>query len=365
MIAVRSYLTAGVAVVGAAAIVLPPVPPAPVHLAAEQQRVVSDMAVSLAAVVDPIQLWRDTLQTASGNLSDLITSYAERPLPILSSIVSNQLTYIEELPDLGAILGQIGANFQTFFAVQQEPNTDTLDFSHNLIYKTLGKVGLPPEVLALVDLTTTWSSGQLLSFIAPPLAATIALVDSIRGIAAAPDFDTALNEIINIPANQVNAFLNGGKSLDLTALVGLLPPIEGLTILEAGVALGGLLSPGGSILNSLTIGIEGIKPQPIPGVDAGVIGSSIELGKQIGEAILVPPPAPAAEVGVPPAAQAVDVEVAVEPAADEASLAADVPTPVEESAPAANASGQATAAAPQDDSPKGSGARAPRHGRGS
>jgi hypothetical protein len=51
--AYRSYLTAGVAALGAGAVALSPVQPIPTHVALTQERAISNLAVELAATVDP------------------------------------------------------------------------------------------------------------------------------------------------------------------------------------------------------------------------------------------------------------------------------------------------------------------------
>ncbi len=357
-ITARSYLTAGVALVGAGAIALTPVQPMPAHLTQVPQRVVTDLAVNLAATVDPIQLWKDTIDTAAKNISNLHFSYWQvpdpsdprpvpGPFPIISSIIYNQYVYFQEIPDFGKIFKQIGDNFQKFFSVQREVNLKTLDTGHKTIWTLLPQlIDIPPALKPLVDLTTTYSSGQLIGFFGPAISSTLALVDSIKGIFGAPNIQSAINEIINIPANQVNAFLNGGKTLDLTSLLsGLLPE----KVTKAGITFGGLLSASpqtalaGSIFNSLDLGYQlSAPPKPpleIPGVGAGVLASSIELGKQIGKAILVPnvPPfgaaaAPAAAIATAPAAA-----TAKAPAAAASVSAPESTAPAVDTTPAAPA----------------------------
>ena len=53
-VAHRSYLTAGIAALGAGAIALTPVQPVPTHLAAAQERTVSTLSVNLVSTIDPI-----------------------------------------------------------------------------------------------------------------------------------------------------------------------------------------------------------------------------------------------------------------------------------------------------------------------
>ncbi len=83
---------------------------------------------------------------------------------------------------------------------------------------------------------------------------------------------------------MVGAFLNGGQVLDLTWLAPVLgfPPL----VTKFGLAMGGLLSPGGSLFNALDVAvtIEGDTLE-IPGVGAGPIGSLMGFDWAIASAI--------------------------------------------------------------------------------
>lgn len=359
-VTVRSYLTAGVAVVGAGAIALTPVQPLPGQDIVAQNRAVSDIAISLASTIDPITPWVDTFKAAAANIEIMHFAYWETPpvpgpFPIISSIIFNQYTYAQQLfgGQAALIPGEIANNFQTFFKVQREVNLNTLDGLHNVAWSLLPSfVDIPPNLQPLLDLTTTWSSGQFLGIFTPPLASLVQLTKSFTAVGEFwqnGDVIGAINELINIPANMTNAFLNGGQVLDLTSIVESLLPKQ---ITKIGLALGGLLSPGGSAFNALDLVTKPFAPAPpevtIPGVPAGPLTSSILLGRQIGEAIDVGPYVPsaaAAPAAAKPAAAAAAVAAPEAPAA----VVDNTPAaPVVDSTPAAPVVAEAPAPAVVD-----------------
>ena len=89
-VAVRSYLTAGVAVVGASALIAAPlaVPPPEIHLPAIH---VSSAEVQLAALANPIAEWVTVVQTTFANVAALGQQFQSDPAPILAQILKNQL----------------------------------------------------------------------------------------------------------------------------------------------------------------------------------------------------------------------------------------------------------------------------------
>ncbi len=342
-VTIRSYLTAGVAAVGAGAIALTPVQPMPGHEVVAQ-KAVSNMAVNLASSIDPITPWVDTFKAAANNIEIMHFDYwangtaAEPgPFPIMSSIFFNQLTYANWLFNGKAaqIPGQIAENFQKFFAVQREVNLDSMDEAHQGVWTLLPQfVDVPPNLQPLLDLTTTYSSGQFFGLFSPFLAQSVQLVQSFTKIGTFfqnGDLAGAINELINIPANLTNAFLNGGQVLDLTGFVkDQLPP----QLTKVGIALGGLLTPGGSVFGALDLGLKPFAPKPpevpVPGVPAGILTSSIDLGKQLGAAIYVDP-----NKTVTPPAAAAPAAATAKPAAAAAVSAPEAPAAVVDSTPAA------------------------------
>ena len=298
----RSYLTAGVAALSAGAIALAPVQPLPSgpDLSPTLR---STLAVDLAAAIDPITPWIDTFQAAADNISGLVNTWGEQPLPVVQQIVANLGTYISELPAIGTIIEQAVANVGNAARAPFEADLNTLDPAHTGVYNLLPQVA-PDLPQGLLDFLTTSVSGLLIGLIGPVLSPVLALGSSIRSAVVAlqtSDWAGAVNELINIPAVMVNAFLNGGPTIDVTALLASsVPPPSVLN--SATIALGGLLSQGASIFNAVALDAS-VKVSPLlpaipvvvpAGPPAGVFGSLIAMTNAIAGAIVVTPPAPAA-----------------------------------------------------------------------
>ncbi|MCH9720904.1 MAG: outer membrane porin GjpA, partial [Actinomycetia bacterium] len=289
-IPVRSYLTAGVAALGAGAIVMAPVQPLP-ERSTLTPALSSSLAVDLAASIDPITPWIETFQTATVNIERIITAATSTPLPIITQVITNFGTYLAELPDIGAILGQVvgnvgnalGAPFavptscsdleqgpcesiSTATVVAGIPFLDTLN--QQQVFALLPAI-LPAEQYAslkpVLDFTTSPISGVLLGAIGPVVAPVISVVNSLGAIVDAlgqSDFEGAINELINIPANAVNAFLNGGQFLDLAPVLSLVGVTLPDSITNLGFNMPGILSTGISPVPPA----EGADADPVAGV---------------------------------------------------------------------------------------------------
>jgi hypothetical protein len=290
-VAARSYLAAGVALVGAGAIAVSPVsPPVPKVMAASP-------AVALSASIDPITPWLNVFNTSEVNFANLVGKWLEAPAPVLQQVIANQIGYLSQLPDFPAIVEEIAANAEAAIRAPFAVDLTTMDSLHATIYDLLLN-GLPPiidpvvpaDLAPLVQFSTTYLSGVLLGLVGPAINPALALGGSLNTVfenltGEAPDLEAALNTLLNTPAAMADAFLNGGQSIDITPLlnaVGLESPIPGLNF-SAELVFGGLLSPGGSIFNALTIDLgDGSGPT---GVGPGAIGSLIGLTQQIAKAL--------------------------------------------------------------------------------
>lgn len=332
-VSTRSYLIAGMAAVSAGAIAIAPVQPVSHDLAALPQQV-SSLAVGLAASIDPVTPWIETLQAAGDNVVGLFNAWASDPFPIIQQVVANQFTYLSELPDIGLILSQVVGNVGNAIRAPFAVDTSTLNEEHDSIWTLLpALVTILENLQPVLDFTTTFLTGALLGLAGPVLAPVIQLGDSLSSIVGnlvGGDIGAALNDLINIPANLVNAFLNGGQVLDLTPLVNLLGiAIPNTTVNSIGLALGGLLSPGGSLFNALdanlTVDFGDFDVDiELPGVGPGVIGSVIGLTNTIANSIAVTPPAAASARSAAAVEAPAPIAEVAEPAAEVAVTAADV-----------------------------------------
>ncbi len=374
----RSYLTAGVAALGAGAIALAPVQPIPDNLAFSQDKAVSTLAVNLASTIDPITPWVDTFKLAAENVAKLAEFYLEKPFPLLQTIGANIGTYIQELPDFQKIFGQITNNINTFFYAPWSPGDPageyisnavvtrsvplsipiTQQFAFNLLPTVLGDAYPPLE--PIINFTATHYSGQVMGLIGPLFAPLVQLTRSFTAIGQYfqdGDVTGAINELINIPANVTNAVLNGDGYLDLTGVVNAIQPLPP-EVTSIGLNLGGVISPpvpaegtveeptalnGGVMFDSLAADIAYRVPPfgPTvrvndPGIPVSWVGSVIGLGQFLGQEMLVPPPPPTAAVGAAatdaaPLAAEIAPAVADTPAKDP--VAAEDPAPTEDLVP--------------------------------
>jgi hypothetical protein len=302
-VSARTYLTSGIAALGAGAIALSPVQPMPDHMnTAAPQRAIESMAVTLAASIDPITPIVETFNTSVANIKTLSEFYMQKPLPLLKTIAANTTIYAEEAANgqAGLIPEQISNNIKTFFQAPWSPGqqltltqqdtkeevtipyifcdtptscSDTKQPNNGLSTQGLYLLGaqviagvsaedpLSPDGAALwgtfvklapaLNFLFTPYSGQLLGALGPLLSPVVQLTKSFSAVGEyfkAGDVTGAINELINIPTKTTNAFLNGAGFLDLTSVVeavlgGPLPINDYFTPnLKLGINLGGLLN---------------------------------------------------------------------------------------------------------------------------
>ena len=115
----------------------------------------------------------------------------------------------------------------------------------------------PATVTQVLDVLASPASGLLIGAVGPVISPGVALLNSALAVGAAlqaSDPSAALSDLLDAPANVVNAFFNGAD-LDLDALVpliaksGFLP--AGTTINALDYAFGGLL-PSAACRKALT-----------------------------------------------------------------------------------------------------------------
>jgi len=354
-----------------------PIAPVPQHVALAPDRVVSTLAVNLAAAIDPITPWVDTVKATWDGVKALTALYLQQPFPILTTVAKNQITYLQELPDIGLIAGQVWGNVQTFFQAPYVSTPDNisdsqittiegLPISQQTIYALLqtvlagGSSALSPlieltptqiggDLRPLLEFTATPVSGELVGLLGPAISPLIQLTQSFTAVGqywqAGKPLE-ALNELINLPANVTNATLNGGKYLDLTGTVRALgynlPP----EVTSIGLNMGGLLNAvpvgyepptvptsdinpygGGLAFDALATEVRSYLTFKDPGWPVGAIGSVMGLGQALGDAMVVTTPAPAATKVSPAAAAAPQAVEAAAPLAADKTVSGAEPAP--------------------------------------
>jgi hypothetical protein len=252
--AVRSYLTAGVATVGAGVIALSPIaPPMPaVHLPSVHQA-----EVALSAAAGPIETWIQVINATAANLNAIGQQLAADPAPILQQIIANQKAN-------GAI---IGADSQQVVkaitdALQAYPATlqtalgqiaagNIVDGANTLLSPVIGDalniiVPLTDAIQKVsVNMTTTMANalgeiqsvaltagGPLLgAFVYSPVNAVAAIAQTVVDDARTNPLG-AINALLNAPATMVGAVLNGYGPGPLGSPQGLLGPSTGISLLD-------------------------------------------------------------------------------------------------------------------------------------
>jgi len=320
-----SWVTAGVALVGATSIAaIPMAHPLPDLLDLQSR------AVRLTSGLDPLTAWVDQFNEASANATILADDFGLAPGVGLQQAIVNQVGFLDQVindpSSLSTVLTDFGNNLDTvlssLFLVDASDSTvktvqlGTLNGFHSLLTIVLPDE-LPaadtPAVEAILNVLSSPASGILIGDLGPFISPWVAGLNSIEAIVGAlqsGDTTAALQDLLDAPANFVGAFFNGA-TLNLDALLPLLdqlnilPPDDAPTALS--YAFGGLFSPGdvitgpyeffgstgtevgapvtdvgGSMLNSLGITASGV---PITGEPVGPI-SSLEGFSHIVAALL-------------------------------------------------------------------------------
>ncbi|MEZ0365747.1 outer membrane porin GjpA [Mycobacterium sp. pUA109] len=278
-LAMRPWITAGVALTGAGMIAVSPVsPPLPDITMPSVQLTAAD-----GGIIDSVVgTWGDTFGAASTNAAEIFNHFAAAPLPVLQQILVNQVGYLDDLvTNPAGIFDQIGDHLSAVGTALVNPfvtpdATDalynSLDASHQDFFEIIQQFAIPgltdnadlqSLLHGLVDFAASPLSGVLLGTLGTGLSPVLQFGSDVTGIADAlggADFGTAFQDVLNMPANMIDAFLNGYGTVDLVPLLAQLgitlpslPLVPGLdsTITSLPLYMGGLLSAGGSILQAV------------------------------------------------------------------------------------------------------------------
>lgn len=285
---IRPFVTVGVAMAAAGAVAFTPlaVPPPDVQVAAP---------APVSASVELTASWEEVFNTAAANATKLAEFYSIAPGAALQQSIVNQVGYLQDAFNdpaaIGAVFETMAADAQRAFNLATLQGLSDMDlinaaFQSNDLYHAIVVSVLPsflpegtPEFVGpLVHFLASPLSGVLIASVGPLISPAVAALNSIQE-----------GDLLNLPANVVDGFLNGA-TLDLGGLLpaingaGFLP--EGTTFDKLGIAFGGLLSPGETASTP-----DGGYP-PAGGV-GGSIFSSIDLqitSNATGRPIVLPAP---------------------------------------------------------------------------
>jgi hypothetical protein len=265
-LAVRSSLTAGVAVVAASALLMAPVSPS--ASPDIQIPAISSAKVEMAALVNPFVLWSEVAANTVGNISGLLNTALANPAPILGQAVSNQLASGRAMFEL---LGGFGERFLQQLSLTPERLRAAFeeilagDFATGIPNIPLAFItpfigaALPLLVPAVTNINAVLQGpfknvanaiGTVISFntmlsIGLPLVTEILAPFGQIGLTAQAIFDgvttgdleAVANALISFPSDMVNTVLNGNPTFGnaglLNATTGL---FAGLLALRQSVA---------------------------------------------------------------------------------------------------------------------------------
>lgn len=103
--------------------------------------------MGLAASIDPITPWIETLQAMRRQRRRTVPPWASDPFPIIQQVVANQFTYLSELPDIeGLILSQVVGNIGNAIRAPFAVDTSTLNEEHDSIWTLLPALVTIPRI---------------------------------------------------------------------------------------------------------------------------------------------------------------------------------------------------------------------------
>lgn len=266
-ITARSYLTAGVALVGAGAIAVSPINPVNPLMTELQMPTVTHATVDLTASVDPITRWIQVFGNTANSLGTLAETILADPAPILTKIAEGGVISAQAVIDILQVvaegfikgLGETPAAFESAFQMIRDGDfTNGVPFLFNAaltpILQAFFPVVLGPSLPNLVsvlqnpfdNISRAISTGLptalgLLGFPLLGIPLTVAgqigasLQEVVNSIGAG-DFGSAVNAILNFPADLVDSFLNGNQALSLNGLLSPFGIVDGFLNWRKGIA---------------------------------------------------------------------------------------------------------------------------------
>jgi hypothetical protein len=249
-LALRPYVTAGIAMVGATAVIASPVSVTPhdIHVPA-----VYSQEVQLAAVLNPFEVFAPIVGQAVANAQVIGQKVFDNPMPILRALTLNQLDSAGTLAGLGVDVAtalatmvlSVPGNLQTAIGLLQQGKVDqALKVVENGFvspFIPLFMSGLPKliEVLKrpLIDaqvLLDTLPSSLIVGVGFPLLNTAYGLqtqfINGITGVVAAlgtGNPEAVVNAIITGAANFTQELLNGNPANGTHGLLGIYGAING------------------------------------------------------------------------------------------------------------------------------------------
>ncbi|MGE2723213.1 hypothetical protein [Mycolicibacterium pulveris] len=302
--AVRPYMTAGVALVGASVIAVSPVaPPVPDIKVAAAPAVSS--AMQLASATNPLIAFSELFSNTLTNASGLFEQFAASPAPILQQVLINQganLALIANTAEQLAVLfpdlvEQIGANLREMatqlaagdFVGAGQTLNETLIFAG---LPLLGLIGPPLTILQNTTQNIANVFAELPNQVFPLLSAIVlspvqSIINGTADIAqtvfdavTAGDFLTAAGAVISAPIVMADVVLNGfGGAAGL-----LTPQLNFFTSGPIGALLG-LRDAIADALDPIVVPAMANAANQAPDVEAEVYTLDVDAGAKTAEVV--------------------------------------------------------------------------------
>ncbi|MEX3645372.1 hypothetical protein [Mycolicibacterium porcinum] len=245
----RSYLLAGVALVGAGAIAVGPIQPLPPDVQVPAMPS-SAVPVELNALVNPIELWANVISKTATNVGGIAETVLANPAPILGKIAENGLISAD-------VFATVATTFVSGFATgvgtlpQQIHDAIQYGILEGNIYEgvlalataflspvlsgAFGSLMHLPDVIAVLQnpfvnaasvIETAVNGGivnvgfPLLTNVLAPVAQLGLTGQAIYDGIQAGDFEAVANAVISFPSDLVNTVLNGNPDIGIGGILG-------------------------------------------------------------------------------------------------------------------------------------------------
>lgn len=322
--AMRPYVTAGVALVGASVIAVTPIA---AHPNLPQMHMPQVQLTASSSIDNPINVFKPVVDDAGAWVNETLHTVLANPLPILRQIVDNQLYTARQVLDAakaaGSALGQLGAGLPaTLKAVGAKLATGDV----NGAIDALLTAGLQP-ILNL--LSNPWTALQ--PALERPFKVAQALIPALYdsglsflvGVVVSTvglGFDTGTTPFIKQIVNSMQAVLDSLKTLN---------PVKVINAVQHGIA---------DVLQNAVAQAKAFTEQTFP-----YIGAQIMKALQAGLPTTTPPATAAVAAAVPTAAATVTLAVDATGAAPAVTTAKDATsTPAAATGTTESAATQAT-----------------------
>jgi hypothetical protein len=253
----------------------------------------------LASESDAVASLGDVLQTAGDNAENITDNFFDPFFPALQQETVHRLDLISQFPEnpagiftfVGDVADEMGdgldGHFSHFAPGDDSDLLGSINDAHLGYFDSyMDALGGDSGMGSLLDFLASPMSGILLGIFTPYIGAGLALIDDTTDYfeaLASGDIGGAFESAVNEPVHFLDAFLNGYGEVDFDPIPvsDVIPGADSDDTISS-MNLGGLLSTGGSLFNS--VGIDG-DDSGVSGEGFGEFGSLVSLQQGIATAV--------------------------------------------------------------------------------